>query len=252
MAPSGLAGGEIVHRLSVATYNIHCCVGTDGRDDPDRIADVIRELQVDVVGLQEVGSWRRLEGGLHQVDYLAQATGMTPVRGLRLLRHRGPYGNALLTRRRVLDVRRLELSVARREPRGAIDVDLSLGGSKCRVIVTHLGLRPYERRHQVNRLLAALRETPEGLVVLLGDFNEWFFVGRPLRWLHSHFGRSGSIPTYPSCRPLLALDRIWVQPKEALNAVQVQRTPVSRAASDHLPVRAAIEWRTRSSAAALV
>ena len=36
-----------------ATYNVHGCVGTDGRHDPDRIIRVIRELDADVVALQE-------------------------------------------------------------------------------------------------------------------------------------------------------------------------------------------------------
>ena len=40
-------------RLRVATYNVHACVGTDGRHDPDRVASVIGELDADIVALQE-------------------------------------------------------------------------------------------------------------------------------------------------------------------------------------------------------
>ena len=40
-------------RLRVATYNVHACVGTDGRHDPDRVASVITELDADIVALQE-------------------------------------------------------------------------------------------------------------------------------------------------------------------------------------------------------
>ena len=40
-------------RLRVATYNVHSCVGTDGRHDPDRVASVITELDADIVALQE-------------------------------------------------------------------------------------------------------------------------------------------------------------------------------------------------------
>ena len=39
--------------LRVATYNVHACVGRDGRHDPDRVATVIEELNADVVALQE-------------------------------------------------------------------------------------------------------------------------------------------------------------------------------------------------------
>ena len=40
-------------RLRVATYNVHACVGTDGRYDPGRIASVIQEIDADIVALQE-------------------------------------------------------------------------------------------------------------------------------------------------------------------------------------------------------
>ena len=40
--------------LTLVTYNIHACVGTDGRFEPARIAGVLRELDADVVALQEV------------------------------------------------------------------------------------------------------------------------------------------------------------------------------------------------------
>ena len=39
--------------VRVATYNVHECVGTDGRQDPDRIASVVGELDADIIALQE-------------------------------------------------------------------------------------------------------------------------------------------------------------------------------------------------------
>ncbi len=38
------------------SYNIHECVGVDGRRDPERISRVIMSLEVDLIGLQEVDS----------------------------------------------------------------------------------------------------------------------------------------------------------------------------------------------------
>src|SRR6267142_418868 len=117
--------------LRIASYNVHGCRGTDGRKDAARIAQVIREMECDTVGLQEVD---------YRLDYIAGRVGMEAVPGLTLVRHDGPYGNALLTTRPVLDVRRIELGYGRREPRNALDVDLDVCGTKLRVIVTHLGL----------------------------------------------------------------------------------------------------------------
>src|SRR5688500_12004335 len=94
-ALSGAAGSEC---LRIASYNVHACIGTDGRKDAARVVGVIEELGCDTVGLQEVD---------YRLDFIAHRLGMEAVPGLTLLRHDGPYGNALVTRRRVLAVRRL-------------------------------------------------------------------------------------------------------------------------------------------------
>lgn len=141
----------------------------------------------------------------------------------------------------VLAVRRLDLSVPGREPRGALDVDLNIQGKTARVIVTHLGLRGAERRHQVKRLIAALSIESAGLVIALGDANEWLPAGRPLRTLHAAFGKTRAQRTFPSVLPFLALDRIWVRPKEDLLDVRPHKTPLARIASDHLPLKALID-----------
>jgi endonuclease/exonuclease/phosphatase family metal-dependent hydrolase len=156
----------------------------------------------------------------------------------------GHFGNALLTRRRVLDVRHLDLTIYKREPRGAIDVDLDVDGAMVRFIVTHLGLLPGERRAQVRRLLDALgnpRHDRSRLVVLCGDINEWFVVGRPLRWLHGRLGRAPALATFPAGFPIFALDRIWVRPSATVRALAVHATANARLASDHLPLAAEIE-----------
>jgi endonuclease/exonuclease/phosphatase family metal-dependent hydrolase len=216
--------------LRIASYNVHGCVGTDGRKDASRIVEVIRELGCDTIGLQEVD---------YRLDYIAQRLGMQVVPGLTLVRHDGPFGNALLTKRPILDVRRLELGYGRREPRNALDVDLEVGGGKLRVIVTHLGLFAPERRWQVRKLIELLRETEENLVVL-GDINEWFPLSRPLRWFNRLLGHSVADRSFPSRWPLFALDRVWVRPRRALLALKAHRSPLASLASDHLPVKAIV------------
>ena len=79
-------------------------------------------------------------------------------------------------------------------------------------------------------------------LVLLGDVNEWFPAASALRRLHARFGRGRGVRTFPSRRPLLALDRVWVQPRAALTAVHAHRSPLARVASDHLPLRATVLW----------
>jgi endonuclease/exonuclease/phosphatase family metal-dependent hydrolase len=222
------------------SYNIHECVGRDGRRDPTRIAQVIRDSGAQIVGLQEVYSDTSGAEELHQMNYLAGATGLHPVSGPSIERQNGHYGNVLLTSQPILAVRKLNLTYHRCEPRGAIDADLELDGERVRVIVTHLGLRGSERRYQVGKILAALAQQSSQAVIVMSDFNEWMPTGRPLRWIHSHLGKTALIRTFPSVFPIFALDRIWVSPPQALIALTCVKTPLTRIASDHLPLKAII------------
>jgi len=107
------------------------------------------------------------------------------------------------------------------------------------VIATPLGLDPADRRRQMQRPLALVRASDKP-VVLLGDLNEWFLWGRPLRWLRRHFGRTPAPATFPACWPLFALDRIWVEPAHLLQRIEVHRARPANEASDHLPLVATL------------
>jgi endonuclease/exonuclease/phosphatase family metal-dependent hydrolase len=223
--------------LRIASYNIHRCVGRDGRSDPQRAAEVIRELNCEVVGLQEVDNDDTASPPTLRLEGIARAAGMQAVPGLQLMRHIGHYGNALLTRLPVQEVQRHDLSYHGREPRAVLDVRLRSGAGPLRVMVTHLGLLPWERRFQVKKILQITAAAPpEQTIVLLGDINEWWPRGRPLRWLHAQFGCPPHARSFPAAWPLFALDRIWVKPRTALLEVRAHRSALARAASDHLPV----------------
>jgi endonuclease/exonuclease/phosphatase family metal-dependent hydrolase len=141
----------------------------DGRKDPGRVAEVIRELHADIVGLQEVDSKRGEDGGSEPLQEMAKLSGFHLIPGVTILRDDEDYGNVLLTGRRIREIRRLDLSFPGREPRGAIDVDLDLEGRSIRVLVTHLGLRPREWRVQVGKLLDVLMMEPDRLTIVMGD-----------------------------------------------------------------------------------
>jgi endonuclease/exonuclease/phosphatase family metal-dependent hydrolase len=222
--------------MRLATYNIHACIGTDGRFDPQRIACVLRELEADVVALQEVE--HRLVDGQDLLQFLAAETSHTAIAGPTLLRATCSYGNALLTQLPILTVKRIDLSLPSREPRGALDVTLDWHGQQVQVVATHLGLRPGERRQQVRRLLTLFESGTADISVLLGDLNEWLLWGRPLRWLRRRFAPTPQPRTYPAGFPLFALDRIWVHPRSALTSLERHDSPAARRASDHLPARA--------------
>jgi endonuclease/exonuclease/phosphatase family metal-dependent hydrolase len=115
------------------------------------------------------------------------------------------------------------------------------GGSTLRVVATHLGLRPAERREQVERLLRLFSWKDEDRAVLMGDLNEWFLWGRPLRHLHRYFDETPAVPTFPARHPILSLDRFWAHPGHILKKLEAHKTALSRVASDHLPLVATLE-----------
>jgi len=77
-------------QVTVASYNIHKGEGIDRRIDLARIARVLREINADVVGIQEI--YRP------QAETLAADLRMNMAMGV--TRHFAgvPYGNAILTR----------------------------------------------------------------------------------------------------------------------------------------------------------
>jgi endonuclease/exonuclease/phosphatase family metal-dependent hydrolase len=225
--------------LRIATYNIHRCVGCDGVEAPGRIAAVLQDINADVTALQEVAF--DTSGPVNILADLARSMGAQAIAGPTLLDKKGHYGNAILSRFAPESVDRLDISVPGREPRGALAVKLLLNGSSIRIVTTHLGLRPRERRYQIRRLLPLLDDPNAAVTILLGDFNEWLLWGRTLRWVNRRFG--GGLPapaTFPSRRPLLALDRIWVAPADRLISLHHHRHVSAAVASDHLPLVAQV------------
>jgi endonuclease/exonuclease/phosphatase family metal-dependent hydrolase len=223
--------------MRIASYNVHGGIGRDRRCSPERIRDVVREIDPDVIALQEVES---AANGIDMFEWLAGETGLTAIAGKTLLRKDGHYGNLILARCPVSSFELLDLTWSRREPRGAIAANVEYNGRRVHVVATHLGLRPAERRFQVERLLRLFTETQQDREVLLGDLNEWYLWGRPLKKLRTYFDQAPAPATFPSLRPVFALDRIYASPAGLLQSVTVHRSPLARVASDHLPVVATL------------
>jgi endonuclease/exonuclease/phosphatase family metal-dependent hydrolase len=230
--------------LRVVTYNVHKCRGLDGRVRPDRIARVLEEIGAHVAALQEVLS---VAGGRPEGDqpgYLARELGLDMQFGAVRSHRGGRYGNLVLSALPLGPGRVYDLSVAGREERGCLRVDLQLGeGTMLHVFNVHLGTSPAERREQGPRLLEAVIRTSADLAgarVLLGDFNDWRSLFVSL--LAAHFrgvdmrAHLGSRRTYPGLLPLFNLDHIYYDERLELTSLRLHRTPAALLASDHLPL----------------
>jgi len=221
-----------------ATYNVHGCIGADGRRNVARVAAAIAALNADVVALQEVDSRGAPRGSRRQLDDLAERTGMVAIPGPTILEPEGDYGNGILSRAEPSSIRRDDISAPGREPRGLLSVVLSRGGeAPVRFSATHLGLSRRERTFQASRILDRL-EPHEGIGadVIAGDLNAWWPLGRALRMLRTAFPAHVFRRSFPSRLPLVALDRVLARPDGVLERVDLRLSGSARVASDHLPV----------------
>ena len=231
--------------LRIMTYNVHRCVGADGRADPRRIAEVIAACQPDMVALQELDVGRLRTGGIDQAHAIAHLLGMSFHFHPALQVEEELYGDAILTAlpMRLVKAGPLPGSVGF-EPRGALWAAVEANGTEIQIINTHLGLPAYERMAQAKTLLGQNwlgHPDCRDPVILLGDFNARRrsvvyrrFTAR-LRdaqlVLHKRARR-----TFPARMPMLRIDHIFCSRSVDVLGVEVPRSQLVRTASDHLPL----------------
>jgi endonuclease/exonuclease/phosphatase family metal-dependent hydrolase len=229
--------------IRVVTYNIHRCRGIDRRTVPSRIADVLRELDADVVALQEVVGAG--PAGAGQAEEIGAAVGMGWVMAsVRHLRNH-LFGNVVLSRLPIVHHAQYELSWRTCEPRACQRADLDLGaGRLLHVYNVHLGTAVLERRYQARRLASYVHDRRiAGPKIILGDFNEWM-KGLATSTLSSLFESIDIYAhlkrrrTYPGIFPMVHLDHIYYEGHVEVRSVQLVRSRAALIASDHLPLAA--------------
>jgi endonuclease/exonuclease/phosphatase family metal-dependent hydrolase len=254
-------------RARVVSWNVHGCVGTDGKFTPERTAEALAVLEPDVALLQEVGDNRGIHPPIDQATTIATALGLQCAIGITMPREPYGYGNCTLSRWPIVDSETVDLSYIGREPRACLRTIVCHDEFRLTTLNVHLGLGASERRYQLGRMLEALLADyaaeqvrrhrrfpwlwrwrkvdvdklamlPEPLV-LAGDFND-FPPGPVTRTLANRLYDAGAkIPargTFPSRRPLLRLDRVYTSRALSVLEARVARSPLLRVASDHLPI----------------
>jgi len=237
-------------RLRVVSYNIHKCIGgLDRRYDPERVIEVIRKLDADVVMLQEVDAGVTRSRGDRQVELLGEELGLphrtwypnVDVRG------GGHYGNAILSRYPLIESTNIDLSIRFKKKRSVLhgvlrvrhdDVDRTV-----HVYNMHLGLARYERVRQLATFLESQpfshlhHDTP---VVVGGDLND-VYGGLDSLLAPAGFRGSERRPlTFPAWGPMRALDGIFV--RGTMDFLKLSRcdSDLARRASDHRPILAEV------------
>lgn len=226
--------------LRVVTYNVHRCRGMDRRTRPDRVAAVLRDIEADVIALQEVVGGGST--GTSHIEEIGAGLGMGWVMASARVLRGHQFGNAILSRFPILHHTEHDLSWKTCEPRCLQRADIDVEGHLLSVYNVHLGTAILERRHQAKRVAEIVSGSHVGAArIVLGDFNEWM-KGLTTELLST---RLESVDlskyltrrrTYPGLFPLLHLDHIYYAGRVELVHVELPRTRQSLVASDHLPL----------------
>jgi endonuclease/exonuclease/phosphatase family metal-dependent hydrolase len=223
-------------QLTFASYNIHKAVGTDGRRDPDRILTVLRELDADVIALQECD--RRFGARDSVIDRAAlEETAWRAMPVARRPTSLGWHGNALLVRKQFHPIEAHAVALPMLEPRGAVRGDFTVDGRRVRALGMHLDLSGLRRRDQIRAVIKHLDGCEHGCpAVLMGDFNQWGVGTGAMREFGSGWHALAPGRSFPSRQPVAHLDRIIVSGEWKVMATGVHHSAVAARASDHLPV----------------
>lgn len=229
--------------LRILAYNIHHGEGMDEVIDLERIADLIRRVDPDVVALQEVDSVVARTNGVNQAAELGRLTGMTPVFGRFMPYQGGAYGMAILSRWRIREVENIRLPDGA-EPRTALStVILSpTTGRPVGFVGIHFYRTEEERAAQAEALEAALDRDPP--VILAGDFNS-----EPGTRVIDEFARRWTVVdkgedslTFPAYAPEREIDFVMLRPGDRFRVIG-ERLLDEPVISDHRPVLVELELR---------
>ncbi len=244
------AGRAVRTGLRIATYNIHKGRGMDGRVRIERILRVLREIDADIVALQEVVNHEGRSPEEHQARYLADELGYFFTVGETRKHRTGVYGNVTLSRWKPELSRHVDLSILGREPRGALRTDIRVGDGVLHIFNVHLGTAVRERRAQARlideRLLKGIDIS--GQRIVMGDFNDWNH-GLVTKTLSDAFDltdivtRLPRLRAYPGLLPLLHLDHIYVDHELRIDKARLHRNRLSLMASDHVALVAEVVFR---------
>ena len=228
--------------IKVASYNMRKGVGLDRKRSPERILDVLKEIDADVIALQEADRRFGARSGVIPASLLDGASDWRAVDFGMRAGSMGWHGNALLVRKAAAVTWRAPIHLPALEPRGAVTATVELpGGAMLRVVGMHLDLSGLWRRRQAAAVMGAIDAAPQPLpTVLMGDLNEWTNAGCLRDFArHYHFAPTG--PSFHARRPVGRLDRIMVSPDLRIADCGVHMSPCARRASDHLPIWAMLE-----------
>lgn len=235
-------------QLRVLSYNIHHCEGVDRKLDVQRIADVIRSVQPDIVALQEVDQNVKRSQSVDQPAQLAELTGMQVVFGANIPLQGGHYGNAILSRFAITTHKNHLLpNIDNSEQRGVIEAMIEAPAPLGPIVflATHLDYRVDESERLasakvINDLIA---KHGDAAAILAGDMNATP-DSETMRLLSSVWKIANDDPrlTIPVDQPTKQIDFILFAPPAKWRAIET-RVLDEAVASDHRAIFSILQWQ---------
>lgn len=173
-----------------------------------------------------------------QATELADTLELDMALGANVLRSSRRYGNAILSSHLLDSGRCLDISAHRFERRGLLVTRAKFGRHSVTLLCAHLALTRSARLRQMHWVAHWIaKETPDGPLVLAGDFNDWrndsvsLFAKHRLNEVATLLGEP--MRTFPAFSPTFALDKMFVRGMKPVELIQ----PAIETAwlSDHLP-----------------
>lgn len=222
--------------IRVASYNIRKAIGTDRRRVPERILEVLAEVDADIIALQEADRRFGVRSAAIPPLLLDSRSHYRPVPLNVQVDSMGWHGNAILVRKEAELGAHDVLHLPYLEPRGATMAEVTLGGGTVRIFGMHLDLSGLWRRRQAAAVIHAAQQGEPMPTILMGDLNEWSAGRGCLADFGRHYSFAPCGRSFHARRPVARLDRIMHCGRLTLVDCGVHGSAAARTASDHLPI----------------
>ncbi|MDX3900870.1 MAG: endonuclease/exonuclease/phosphatase family protein [Sphingobium sp.] len=220
----------------VASYNIRKAIGTDRRRSPERVLEVLAELDADLIALQEADRRFGVRSAAIPPRLMESHSAYKPVPLNVQVDSMGWHGNAILVRKEAKIDAHDVLHLPCLEPRGATMAEVSMNGMALRAFGMHLDLSGLWRRRQAAAVINIAAQAAAMPTVLMGDLNEWSADRGCLADFARHYSFAPCGRSFHARRPVARLDRIMYCGRLRLVDCGVHDSAAARKASDHLPI----------------
>lgn len=233
--------GKQVREIRILSYNIHAGRGLDGKLDLQRIANVIKKTNPDLVALQEVDVNTKRSGKVDQAKKLAQLCNMKSFFGKAINYQGGGYGNAILSAENIVVSNAVEVSKSGAERRVAVGAAIKVGKGKndfVTLISTHFDHKSSKARKNAASAVANIIRQSKGVILVAGDLNAP--LGSPeLAPLEQLAASPSEAPvfTFPAANPTKQIDFILIDKQAKWTLLKMEAID-DRGASDHRPLLA--------------